>query len=180
MESALFSGLVIRLAGEAGQYRAVDILRVGIILIDIRVALLSDELENQASPRPEGGKHALLSDIKSFIRQNLADPELSPAAVAAAHHISTRSLQRLFESQDTTVTEWIRSHRLERCRRDLVDPRLRDEPIGLIAKRWGFQDAAYFSRVFRAAYGVSPRGCRDGQQGRVVGVDGQLNGGHLQ
>ncbi|MGW9499321.1 helix-turn-helix domain-containing protein [Streptomyces prasinus] len=43
------------------------------------------------------------------------------------------------------------------CHRDLTDPRLRSRSIRAIATRWGFVDAAHFSRAFRAAYGVSPR-----------------------
>jgi AraC-like DNA-binding protein len=31
-------------------------------------------------------------------------------------------LHRLFETQETTAAEWIRHRRLDRCRRDLLDP----------------------------------------------------------
>ena len=37
----------------------------------------------------------------------------------------------------------------ERCRRDLVNPALADRPVAAIASRWGFVDAAHFSRVFQ-------------------------------
>jgi AraC-like DNA-binding protein len=59
------------------------------------------------------------------------------------------------------MSEWILSQRLDRCRRDLIDPRLRNHPIHHIAAQWGFTSAAHFSRVFRAAYGLSPRDYRD-------------------
>ncbi|WP_368856961.1 helix-turn-helix domain-containing protein [Microbispora triticiradicis] len=51
----------------------------------------------------------------------------------------------------------IRRRRLEQCHRDLADPRQRSRRIQAIATRWGFTDAATFSRAFRAAYGMSPR-----------------------
>ncbi|GAA2788117.1 hypothetical protein GCM10010470_23340 [Saccharopolyspora taberi] len=51
---------------------------------------------------------------------------------------------------------WIRQRRLERCRRDLTNPHLRQRPVHAIAARWGFTDPAHFSRIFRAAYGLSP------------------------
>lgn len=46
--------------------------------------------------------------------------------------------------------------RLERCRRDLLDPGLRDRLVSSIGARWGLQDAAAFSRAFRKAYGLPP------------------------
>jgi AraC-like DNA-binding protein len=55
------------------------------------------------------------------------------------------------------VSEWIRRARLERCRRDLADPALAGETILALATRWGMPDGAHFSRLFRAAHGMSPR-----------------------
>ena len=52
------------------------------------------------------------------------------------------------------MAEWIRLRRLERCRRDLLDPALRWQPVSAIAARWGLTDPARFSRMFRSAYGV--------------------------
>jgi AraC-like DNA-binding protein len=54
------------------------------------------------------------------------------------------------------VAGWIRERRLERCRRALLDPALRHWSVSAIAAHWGFVDAAHFSRVFRAAYGLPP------------------------
>lgn len=88
--------------------------------------------------------------------RNLGDPALTPSAVAAAHHLSTRTLHRIFRHEGTTVAAWIRTRRLEQCRRDLLDQRLRNRPIHAIAARWGFRDAAHFSRAFKTAYDTSP------------------------
>ena len=54
------------------------------------------------------------------------------------------------------MSETIRTRRLERARRDLVDRSLSDESIHQIASRWGFVSKSHFSRAFRAAYGQSP------------------------
>ena len=86
----------------------------------------------------------------------LADPGLSPDMVATAHHVSPRYLYKLFEGEETGVAGWIRERRLERCRRDLLDPALSELPVSAIAFRWGFADAAHFTRVFRTAYGHPP------------------------
>ncbi|MFE2282429.1 helix-turn-helix transcriptional regulator [Streptomyces sp. NPDC059454] len=90
------------------------------------------------------------------ITHNLSDPDLSPAAIAAHHHISVRLLHALFEQETETVGATIRRRRLERTRTDLADPRLRHRTIGEIALRWGFRHPADFSRTFRRAYGIPP------------------------
>ncbi|WP_260867741.1 helix-turn-helix domain-containing protein [Streptomyces sp. SAJ15] len=65
------------------------------------------------------------------------------------------------DAQGVSVAAWIRRSRLERCRRDLVDPLLRSRPIHAIAWKWGLTDPAHFSRSFRVvAYGMSPRDYR--------------------
>jgi AraC-like DNA-binding protein len=94
--------------------------------------------------------------VHAFIEARLGDPALSPSTIAAAHYISVRSLHNLFEAQPHSVAGWIRQRRLERCRRDLLDPALRVRPVSAIAARWGLTDPANFTRIFRAAYGVPP------------------------
>ncbi|MEO3825565.1 helix-turn-helix domain-containing protein [Actinomadura sp. B10D3] len=98
--------------------------------------------------------------IEAWIEGRLHDPSLSPASIAAAHHISVRQLYRVFRPSGTTVARHIRARRLENCRRELADPRFGAEPIGAIADRWGMSDAAAFSRAFRAAYGQTPTAYR--------------------
>jgi AraC-like DNA-binding protein len=98
----------------------------------------------------------MLTTVQGFIQQNLGDPGLSPAAVAAAHHMSLRSLHQLVHDEGLTVAGWIRARRMERCRRDLSDPAMESRPVAAIAARWGFSSAADFSRAFRAAHGMPP------------------------
>jgi AraC-like DNA-binding protein len=105
----------------------------------------------------EAPARALLAKAKAHVERNLGDPRLGPASIAAALFVTPRHLHRLFEGEGCTVSEWIRRARLERCRRDLSDPALAGETILAIATRWGMPDAAHFSKVFRAAYGCSPR-----------------------
>ena len=51
----------------------------------------------------------------------------------------------------------------EMCIRDsLCDPALAARSISEIAVAWGFNDAAHFSRAFRARFGRSPRELRAG------------------
>nr|WP_156760891.1 helix-turn-helix domain-containing protein [Microbacterium karelineae] len=123
-------------------------------------------LDNTADPHTR-----LLQRIRGYIDRNLGSTELTPAHIANAHFISTRHLHGLFQADGTTVSTWIRKRRLERCRRDLIDPALADRPVAAIAARWGFVDAAHFSRAFKAAYGDSPSRVRASAQATAhVGV----------
>ncbi|WP_312182504.1 helix-turn-helix domain-containing protein [Arthrobacter sp.] len=123
------------------------------------VDLLSTLLADEAYARPgagSGGHERTLRRVQHFIEGQLANPDLSPGYIAAAHYMSTRSLHKLFEDSGTTVAAWIRGRRLEGARRDLADPLRNEVPVSAIGTRWGLPDPAHFSRVFRAAYGQSP------------------------
>lgn len=122
--------------------------------LDLMGTLFSSILDSDPAQRDP--HQVLLQKIYGYIDQHLSSPDLSPGTIAAAHYISTRHLHALFRQADTTVSTWIRERRLERCRADLLDPVLADRTVSVIAARWGFTDAAHFSRVFKSAYGVSP------------------------
>ncbi|MCS5498341.1 helix-turn-helix domain-containing protein [Cnuibacter physcomitrellae] len=127
--------------------------------MDLITTMFASELDLDADP---GDSHQLLmQQIRRYIDSHLGAPDLGPARIAAAHYISTRHLHGLFREKGTTVSTWIREQRLERCRRDLLDPLTAHLPVGTIAARWGFFEAAHFSRVFKAAYDVSPSEIRN-------------------
>jgi AraC-like DNA-binding protein len=107
-------------------------------------------------PRRLRSRAEILLNVQSYIESNLGDPDLDPEDIARASFISTRYLHKLFESEGTSVCHWIRNLRLDRCRRDLVDPAHEDETIISIATRWGLPSPQHFSRIFRSAYGCSP------------------------
>ncbi|MFI1855925.1 helix-turn-helix domain-containing protein [Streptomyces sp. NPDC020480] len=159
---ALLAGFVTQLAGGTDSFRPSDGPLLQGILIDLVSALLAAELEAESHLAPETRTRTLALQIQSFIRKRLGDPDLTPAGIAAAHHISVSYLHRVFKvhGQGTTVTGWIRRHRLEQARRDLNDPGQRALPVHEIAHRWGFTHHAVFTRAFHAAYGLSPRDYR--------------------
>jgi len=115
-----------------------------------------------AAPQRLRSRAEILLAVESYIDANLGDPALGPARIARASFISTRYLHKLFEAEGTSVCAWIRAARLERCRRDLLDPSLAHQTILSIASRWGLPGAQQFSRLFRNAYGCSPRELRRG------------------
>ena len=113
--------------------------------------------------RESGGQRTpeLLAHIIQFVDAHLAEPTLTPVAVAGAMGISLRHLHRVFSATGATLGDYVRARRLEQCREDLSDPRLSAKSITDIAFFRGFSDAAHFSHCFRKQFGVSPRDFRE-------------------
>ncbi|MEU9978830.1 helix-turn-helix domain-containing protein [Streptomyces sp. NPDC051014] len=132
--------------------------------VDLVGALLAERLGHDAQDTPGGGL-ALLLRIKEFIDRHLADPDLSLASIAREHRISVRYLHKLFENESTTAARWIQRRRLDACRSELSRRSPVPPTVAAVARRWGFTDAAHFSRAFRAAYGTSPSEWRAGPRG---------------
>jgi AraC-like DNA-binding protein len=128
-------------------------------VLDLLATVLTERLDC-APPDPDTAHRALMLQITAFIEEHLPDPDLSPAQIAAAHHISLRQLHKLFHSGGTTVAGWIRQRRLEHCGHDLRDPRCAARPVAAVGARWGYPDPAHFSRLFKASYGMGPRDYR--------------------
>ncbi|MFI9584216.1 helix-turn-helix domain-containing protein [Streptomyces sp. NPDC052236] len=123
--------------------------------VDLLAVLVMEILGEETADRSSAGT-ATLSRIRNFIEEHLTVQDLSPESIALAHHISVRYLHKLFQSEGTTVSHWIRRRRLDSCRHELGRSPNRRLTVAAVAHRWGFSSASHFSRVFRDAYGMSP------------------------
>ncbi len=123
------------------------------------VELLRAVLTTQqgATARAREPMEATLSlRITRYIREHLADRDLSPARIADAHGISVRHLYAVLSRSGIGLGDHVRALRLAECRRELAGPHGRSRTIAATGRRWGFVDATHFSKVFRRAYGMSP------------------------
>ncbi|MEU9667460.1 helix-turn-helix domain-containing protein [Streptomyces bobili] len=153
---ALLAQFLRGLAADTSVYRPSDGPRLATVVADLVSAAFAHALDADLSLPPESHDRTLVLRVKAFVRHHLADPELTPATVAAAHHISRSHLYRLFQAEGLTVASYIRDQRLEHARRELLDPARSATPIHAVAARWGFPRAAEFTRAFRTAYGIPP------------------------
>ncbi|MFF3866543.1 helix-turn-helix domain-containing protein [Micromonospora sp. NPDC001898] len=158
---ALLAQHLHRITRSPEQFRATDAPHLADVTLTLVSLLLARHLDAEAALPTEMRQQVLLTQVRDFVERHLGDPDLSPQSVADAHHVALRTLHRLFADQDESVSGVIRRRRLERCRRDLADPLLRDQTVQAIGARWGFRDKTHFSRAFRAAYGTSPRAFRE-------------------
>ncbi|MFP3606062.1 helix-turn-helix domain-containing protein [Paraburkholderia sp. SIMBA_053] len=100
--------------------------------------------------------------ICQAIDQQLGNADLSLNTITEQQHVSSRYVQKLFEDAGMSFTGYVRERRLERCRQELMSPAHRALSVSEICFRWGFNDAAHFSRSFRARFDMTPRECRKG------------------
>lgn len=148
----MVSSVLEQLAGRLHLVNAATGWRLARNAVDLVTILLRDQIgEERAVPAEQ-----LLDAVYAHIEENLADPALSPTTIAEAHYISVRYLHALFQHVGISVSAYIRTRRLERCRTDLADPALAGATVTAIASRWSFADAPHFSRTFKAAYGETP------------------------
>ncbi len=170
--SRLLAVALRQVAKDAPAYRTADGARVSGVLVDLLAVAMAGPPAGPASGAPPGLAEAhhrtLVLQVRAFVERHLDDPDLSPGTIAAAHHVSVRTLHRAFQRDGTSLGDHIRHRRLDRCRRDLADPARATQPIRAIAARWGFADHAHLTRAFRAAYGMAPSDFRDLCLGRAV------------
>jgi AraC-like DNA-binding protein len=107
-----------------------------------------------------GVRAARLHAIKQDIARNVDQPDLSVATLAKRHGCTPRFVQRLFETEGTTFTEYVLAQRLARAHRLLLDPRREAEKISVVAYDSGFGDVSYFNRMFRRHFGAAPSDIR--------------------
>lgn len=155
---AMIGPYVSSLARGAGDLDAHLARRMAKTAVDMVSTLLDANLRPDLAVADSRG--TLVRRMLDYIDENLADSELSPNQIAAAHFVSVRHLHAVFNEQGTTVSRVIRTRRLERCYDALVDPQQAHLSITTVALAHGFVDAAHFSRTFRAHFGVPPSGVR--------------------
>lgn len=102
--------------------------------------------------------------LKALVQGRLRDPALNVAGLAHALRLTPSTLHRAWAGEACSLADWIRAQRLDTARRDLVDPARAGCSVSEIAYGCGFNDAAHFSRAFRARFGCSPRDWRAASQ----------------
>lgn len=110
-----------------------------------------------AHEQTEAVRASLLEELKKFIHRNLSCPDLTPAKVADAHHISARKLHRLFEGSGTSFSQYVLARRLDECHAALVNSSALHRSVADIALGWGFNSLPTFYRAFSRRFGRTPR-----------------------
>lgn len=129
-------------------------------LCDLIAVTLGATRDGAAIAEGRGIRVARLRALKSDIEARLTHADLSVSAVARRHRISESYIRKLFESEDTSFSEFVLGRRLVRAHRILTDRRHGDRNIASIAFACGFGDLSYFNRTFKRLYGATPSDIR--------------------
>jgi AraC-like DNA-binding protein len=127
---------------------------------DLLALVLGATRDAAEQAKGRGLRAARLRAVKAEVLKELGRLDLSIDAVARAHGISPRQVQRLFELDGTTFTEFVLRERLALARRLPRTPANAARPISAIALEAGFGDLSYFNRSFRRRYGATPSDVR--------------------
>lgn len=112
-----------------------------------RAALGTKPMQTAGEPR--------LNRLIGFLKTNYSDPRLQITGIAAENNMTLKTLERLFRKHTgVSPAAYLAGLRLAHAAELLKKPEC---SVTETALRCGFSNLAYFSRVFRQKYGLSPR-----------------------
>ncbi len=111
--------------------------------------------EQTSIPAPDADNDILVR-LQAHVDANLTNAQLSVDDVASALFMSARTLQRhIKELTGDSAAAHVRKLRLEHARKLLESGGLAS--VSEAARRTGFSNVSYFSKVYEDAFGISPR-----------------------
>jgi AraC-like DNA-binding protein len=156
----LLTGYIDLLIKEPTLIDTLEVRRLAIHHIHDLVALaLGATRETAEIATGRGLRMARMRAIKADIAQNLAE-DVTAAALAARHRLSPRYIRKLFEGEDTSLSQYVLGQRLMRMHRLLTEPRYSAGKICDIALAVGFGDISTFNREFRRRFNATPSDVR--------------------
>ncbi len=101
---------------------------------------------------PTESKIIIYTITKEIIR-NVFDPRISISKIIESYNISEAHFRRLFKKiYKLSPVKFVQNIRINKAKQLLIDKNL---PINLIAKKCGYEDEFYFSRIFKKATGIT-------------------------
>jgi AraC-like DNA-binding protein len=140
---SVLSHFVVTTVAQPGHPGAVAAAKLG----EAGSTLLASTLLDDGDLAGTDAADDMRAHVIGYVRAHLDDPHLSRSSIAAAHHMSARTLDRLFADQPWSVSGLIRRERLEAVRGDLEDPSLRHRSVAALTARWVLRRSALQPRV---------------------------------
>ncbi len=136
-------------------------------------SMVPRELTSTSVDGADAGVDKRVLFIESLMRNSCSDP-FDAERLARSLQLSVSQMNRLFKlHRNSTPLRVLQRIRLEEARQYLVNSSLSAKEI---ATRCGFVNAAHFSKLFRQAYGMTPRAYRaaapDGRLKAAPGMEG--------
>jgi AraC-like DNA-binding protein len=146
------------------------------LLVDSALSVLAHAIRQRDTGAPQrlSVSDRRLEDVLRFIENHLSDPALSIVRVARGCGISPRYLSFLLKRHGTPFSTLVWEERLRLSARWLASSKPGEVSVSEIAYKVGFKSSAHFSRMFKRAYGTSPRAWRQGGDGAADGASKAL------
>ena len=129
--------------------------------------LAAQGLEQDHAPEPptpvalSARESAFLEQVREAVDRHLDDPDYTVERLASGVFMSQSQLHRKLKAvAGLSPVQYIRRVRLQHARELLSGQP--DLPVYAVAQACGFDDPAYFVRVFRQEFGVTPAAWRNG------------------
>jgi AraC-like DNA-binding protein len=155
-----------------GLFKSAHMMRSdeGEAIVRPTLALAAAVLNSERALEQVGDINPILTvQIRRYLHEAAASPDLTADQVAARFGISRRKLYHLMETSGGFASS-LREHRLQLAHALLRDPAQRSKPVAEIAERCGFVWRTNFARAFRQRFGMTP------QETRALAVQGMLSG----
>ena len=102
---------------------------------------------------PEGSDRNVELEVKKYVKGHLSD-NISVSNIAEELHFNPQYLMRAFKSKTgSSIVEYITQERMNMARKILKNTEL---PVKTVSNMVGYEDYAYFTRVFKKEVGESP------------------------
>jgi AraC-like DNA-binding protein len=153
----VFSGLLHSVVNDLEELADEDIRPIEVAISEFVISSLA---ESAALGCFDAAGASNFHRISQAIELQLGDGDLTLHRIADQQRVSARYIQKLFQQAGMSFSHYLRRRRLDHCHADLASAAHRHLSISEICFRWGFNDAAHFSRSFGAEYGITPRAFR--------------------
>ncbi|RTE08366.1 helix-turn-helix domain-containing protein [Paenibacillus whitsoniae] len=126
-------------------------------LVEFRVEfvqILSDYYERISRIRLSRSKHPIIQEVRKYIEEQFADPDLSLSYIGDQFHITTSYLSRQFKQEiGENFIDYLARVRIEKAMHLLKETTM---PIQDIAAAVGYTYYISFNRVFKKLTGITP------------------------
>ncbi|TMV48686.1 helix-turn-helix domain-containing protein [Paenibacillus mesophilus] len=135
-------------------YQAVVQLR----MTELFILLSRYYTEEQRTKGGSASSELLVQRMCGYVERHY-DQRITLSTLSELYHIGVRQLNRLFHRhKGSTVIEYLHRVRMEKAKRLLVDT---DEKMNVVSEMVGYEDVAFFSKLFTRVTGTTPGKYRD-------------------
>ncbi|GAA3407776.1 response regulator [Paenibacillus hodogayensis] len=142
------------------------------VLFEAFIASITGVIDHIRNSRNWWSYNRMLKNVSAYIEENYMKSELTVKEVAAHFEISSNYFGILFKREaGMSLNQYVTRLRIEKAMEYLKNPTVKVYEAG---ERVGFEDYAYFSKMFKKYTGVSPSEYRKYDYAASIRVDADM------